>query len=41
MMAAMPTMAIASMSVWFNPAMIDGLASGNWTSVSTRSSDAP
>ena len=28
MMAAIPTMAMASMSVWFSPAMIDGLASG-------------
>ena len=41
MMAAIPTMAMASISVWFRPAMIAGLANGNWTSVNTRSSEAP
>ena len=41
MMAAMPTMAMASMRVWLRPAMIEGLASGNWTSVRTRNSVAP
>ena len=41
MMAAIPTMAMASINVWFRPAMIDGLANGNWTSVNTRSSEAP
>ena len=41
MMAAMPTMAMASMRVWLRPAMIEGLASGNWTSVRTRNSVDP
>ena len=41
MMAAIPTMAMASIRVWLRPAMIDGLANGNCTSVRTRSSVAP
>ena len=41
MIAAMPSIEMASSSVWLRPVMIAGRAKGSCTSVSTRHSGAP